>query len=65
MTPYSRTPCSLKILAMRQAFSTASTNFLRSLGVAHGGAADGARPDRRDERADLEAVRGDLVGHGA
>ena len=30
MTPYLRTPCLLRILAMRQAFSTASTNFLRA-----------------------------------
>ena len=32
---------------------------------AHGRAAAGAAPDRRDEGADLEAIAGDVVGHRA
>ena len=30
---------------------------------AHRRAAAGAAPDRRDERADLEAIAGNMVGH--
>ena len=33
--------------------------------AAHGRAADGARPDRGDERADGQSLGGDSVGHGA
>ena len=65
MMPYLRTPCSLRILAMRQAFFTATTKLARSSFAAHRGAADGARPDGGDEGADGEALGGDFVGHGA
>ena len=37
--------------------------LLALVGGAHGRAAAGAAPDRRDEGADLEAVAGDVVGH--
>ena len=50
---------------MRQAFSTASDEFLACCGVAHRGIADGAWPDRRDQRTDGEARDGDFVGHRA
>ena len=33
ITPYFRTPCSLKILAIRQALRTASMNFARCTGL--------------------------------
>ena len=39
------------------------TKRLRSSCVAHRRAAAGAAPDRRDERADLQPVAGDVVGH--
>ena len=48
---------------MRQAFFTASDELRPVLVAAHRRAADGAGPDRRDERADGQALGGDLVGH--
>ena len=62
MTPYLRTPCSLKTSAMRQAIFDGADELLAVLVVAHGGITDRARPDRRDERADGEALARDHVG---
>ena len=44
-------------------FLDSQHKFAARFAIAHGGVADGARPDRRDQRADLEIVAGDEVGH--
>ncbi len=46
----------------RRPCAPASTNFLRSSSLAHRRAAAGRRPDRRDDRADDQLLRAELVG---
>ncbi len=71
MTPYLRTPCSLSISAMRQAFSTASDEIRAVLVAAHRRAADGAgqtgatsEPTARPLAAILSAMRAQVVVAG-
>ena len=61
-TPLGRTPSSRSCWAMRQPLRTWSRNFCAILAAAHRRAAAGRRPDRRDDRADLQVPRPGLVG---
>ena len=63
MPPVGRMPISRICLPMAQALRTCVEEALAVVRVAHRRAAAGAAPDRRDERADLQAVAGDVVGH--
>ena len=60
--PVGRMPISRICWPMAQALRTWLRKRLTLVGIAHGRAAAGAAPDRRDERADLEAEAGDVVG---
>ena len=61
-TPYLRMPRSRSFFPMRAGLPHLRQEVLPFLFVPHGRAAAGRRPHRRDERADDEMLRADLVG---